>query len=161
MERREASVLINAPASLVYSMVSDITRMGEWSPECYRCRWIRGATGPKVGARFRGWNRFRWLKWARTSEVTAAEPGHRFGFRTIPNVVANDSFDWEYQFEPSDGGTRVAEKYVVLKPPPFWIRMATALAGRPDDMTEAMEETLARLKKAAEAAAGRERRSAA
>jgi hypothetical protein len=30
--------------------------MGELSPECRRCEWIAGATGPAVGARFKGTN---------------------------------------------------------------------------------------------------------
>src|SRR4051794_10055393 len=30
----DETVVVEAPALLLYEMVSDITRMGEWSPEC-------------------------------------------------------------------------------------------------------------------------------
>ncbi|MGB8503197.1 SRPBCC family protein, partial [Mycobacterium sp.] len=52
-----ANVHIDAPPLAVYRLVSDITRMGQWSPECYRCEWLDGATGATVDARFRGHNR--------------------------------------------------------------------------------------------------------
>lgn len=51
------TVEIAAAPDKVYAMVSDITRMGEWSPECVSCRWAKGATGPAVGARFKATNR--------------------------------------------------------------------------------------------------------
>ncbi len=47
------SIDIAAPPEKVYALVSDITRMGEWSPECRSCRWADEATGPTVGARFK------------------------------------------------------------------------------------------------------------
>ena len=53
----EVTIDVSAPPERVYGLISDITRMGEWSPECRRCEWIDGATGPAVGARFRGHNR--------------------------------------------------------------------------------------------------------
>ena len=53
----EARIEIEAAPLTVYELVSDITRMGEWSPECYRCEWLDGATTAAPGARFRGHNR--------------------------------------------------------------------------------------------------------
>ena len=46
------STVIDAPAELVYDLVADMPRMGEWSRECSTVEWIEGATGPAVGARF-------------------------------------------------------------------------------------------------------------
>ena len=42
----EVTIDVSAPPERVYGLISDITRMGEWSPECRRCEWIDGATGP-------------------------------------------------------------------------------------------------------------------
>src|SRR4051812_29945801 len=53
----EVSIEIEATPEDVYALVSDITRMGEWSPECRRCTWTKGASGPAVGARFRARNK--------------------------------------------------------------------------------------------------------
>ena len=50
----EVSVRMSAPPSVVWDLVSDVTRIGEFSPETFEARWIRGATGPEVGAQFKG-----------------------------------------------------------------------------------------------------------
>src|ERR1700752_2777029 len=74
-----ASIDIGAAPELVYDLVSDITRMGEWSPECTGGRWLGGATGPAVGARFKGTNKKR-LAWSTKSKVVVAQPGRCFTF---------------------------------------------------------------------------------
>ena len=56
-------------------MVSDVTRMGEWSPETIRCTWIDGATGPAVGARFKGTNRRGIFRWSTKPEIVVADRG--------------------------------------------------------------------------------------
>ena len=69
------SIEIAAPPAEVYALVSDITRMGEWSPECVRCTWTKGATGPAVGARFKAANKGgRGPAWRNTPVVTVADP---------------------------------------------------------------------------------------
>ena len=55
-QRREVSRVIAAPADVLYAMVSDLSRMGEWSPENVGGRWRRGS-GPTVGGRFKGRNK--------------------------------------------------------------------------------------------------------
>jgi uncharacterized protein YndB with AHSA1/START domain len=47
-----ATTTIAAPIGEVYAAVTDMTRIGEWSPECTSCRWLGDATGPVVGAEF-------------------------------------------------------------------------------------------------------------
>ena len=47
-----AEIDIAAPPEAVWDLISDVTRMGDWSPECYRCTWLDGGTGPRAGARF-------------------------------------------------------------------------------------------------------------
>ncbi|MEX1007732.1 MAG: SRPBCC family protein [Acidimicrobiia bacterium] len=72
---------VDAPAEQVWTMVSDVTRMGEWSPENVGGTWLGGATGPQPGARFRGTNRNGTKKWNTVATVVDAEPGRRFSFR--------------------------------------------------------------------------------
>lgn len=55
-------------------MVSDVTRMGEWSPVCRACWWDEGA-GPRVGAWFTGRNELPERTWETRSVMVAAEPG--------------------------------------------------------------------------------------
>src|SRR4051812_33266481 len=93
----EIATSVAAPPERVYALISDITRMGEWSPEATGGHWQRGANGPAVGARFRGTNRKGWRRWSTVNTVTAAEPGRQFAFRTTfgPLKVA----DWGYRIE--------------------------------------------------------------
>ena len=46
------TIHVSVPPDDLYEMVSDVTRMGEWSPVCRECWWDEGA-GPHVGAWFK------------------------------------------------------------------------------------------------------------
>ena len=72
---------IAAPAATVWALVSDLPRMGEWSPENRGGQWVKGATGPVPGARFKGENRNGDKSWSTDAKVVDAEPGRRFSFR--------------------------------------------------------------------------------
>ena len=50
----EVSVWMDAPPAEVWDLVSDVTRIGEFSPETFEAKWTRGSTGPEVGAYFAG-----------------------------------------------------------------------------------------------------------
>ena len=45
---------MDAPPAEVWDLVSDVTRIGEFSPETFEAKWTRGSTGPEVGAYFAG-----------------------------------------------------------------------------------------------------------
>ena len=67
------SIEIVAPAEVVWALVSDLTRMPEWSPETTKVEWTGGSTGPSVGATFKGSNRMgprRWSTSCRSSPPT-------------------------------------------------------------------------------------------
>ena len=91
----EASLHVEAPPEVLYALVADVTRMGEWSPETVRAEWVEGATAPVVGARFRGHNKRR-AGWKTTCTVTVAEPGRQFAFEVGKGETA-----WRYSFAPS------------------------------------------------------------
>jgi len=57
---------IAATPNAVYALLADVTRMGEWSTECVRCRWLGAVTEPRVGARFHGTSRNGWHRWSTT-----------------------------------------------------------------------------------------------
>jgi len=88
-------------------MVSDITRMGEWSPETTSGAWIKGASGPAIGARFKGDNRNGTKTWSIVCEVTACEPGVSFAFDAMAGPVRYAN--WRYDFETTPAGTVVTE----------------------------------------------------
>jgi uncharacterized protein YndB with AHSA1/START domain len=151
----EVSIEIAATPETVYGLVSDITRMGDWSPECVRCSWTKGATGPAAGARFRATNKGRrGPAWFNTPAVTVAEPGHEFAFnRNGPGI---GSYTWRYVMEPTANGTRVTESFDAerpLGPAMTWVTEKwTGSTDRDADLHRGMTETLTRLKAAAERA---------
>jgi uncharacterized protein YndB with AHSA1/START domain len=148
-QRGRASIDIAAPPEVVYDLISDITRMGEWSPECYRCEWIDGANAPTKGVRFRGYNRRGPLRWERTAVVVTAERGREFTFTTVNDRTGRDETHWQYTMEPTPLGTQLTESFQFL-----WCSLANKAAEmflpRGHQVTRGIEETLRRIKSAAE-----------
>ena len=146
-------IVIDASAEQIYGLVAEITRMGEWSPECERVEWEDGATGPAAGAKFVGHNRggpFGLMRWSRHGRVLTAEPGREFAF--VTEEGGRESTVWRYRFDPAKGGTRVTESYEV-KRIPAWARIVDVPTNRHRELLAAMRHTLAHLKTAAEALA--------
>jgi len=105
------SVEVAANADEAWRLVSDLPRMGELSPENVGGRWLAGATGPAVGARFQGDNRRGWRRWSTQVEVTESEPGRRFAFdvSSLRLPVAT----WAYDVVPAgDRACTVTETWV-------------------------------------------------
>ena len=98
--RGQQSIEISATPEHVYGVVSDLTRMGELSPECRRVEWLNGATGPTPGARFVGHDRGGPVTWSREGRVVAAKQGTEFCVRG-PNGAANNSTTWTYRMTPT------------------------------------------------------------
>ena len=141
---------IDAPADELYALVSDVERMGEWSPENVGGRWLGGASGPKVGARFAGANRRGWRRWSTTCTVIAAEPGRKFAFEVAFAGVSVSR--WSYEFQPDGDATRVTETWTDLRP--GWFSLAAkpvmGLADIRVHNQKNIERTLANLTEAAE-----------
>lgn len=141
---------IAAPAELVWSMVSDVTRMGEWSPENESAEWLGGATGPQPGAKFRGTNRNGKKKWDTVAKIADADPGRRLSFHVT--AAGLKVAEWRYELEPTSGGCRITETWIDER------GRVAKLLGKPvsgvDDRAPhnrlGMEQTLERLKAAAE-----------
>jgi hypothetical protein len=155
--RRTDSVSIDIAASpeSVYDLVSDITRMGDWSPECYECTWTKGATGPAVGARFKAKNKGgRGPSWFNTPVVTVADRGREFTFnRSGPGI---GSYTWRYTMQATPNGTTLTESFDAerpLGPTMTWLTMKwVGSEDRDADLHEGMLTTIARIKTAAESA---------
>jgi hypothetical protein len=146
----EARIEINAAPLTVYQLVSDITRMGEWSPECYRCEWLDGATTAVPGARFRGHNRLGKIRWHTDAIITAADPGQDFAFTTLHKDGREETV-WRYRIRHLGAGTEVIESYQFL-----WCPVANRIAELPiprdKQLRRGIHETLNRIKTAAEQA---------
>ena len=143
---------MDAPADQIWELVSDVTRIGRYSPETFEAVWVEPATGPAVGAKFRGhvkrngWGPTYWT----TCTVTECEPGRAFlsgvGNGDVPLST------WGYRLEPSaTGGTDVTESFALK--PNFGLRLYWALLGWSRGKTNRndMRTTLERIKAEVEA----------
>lgn len=144
----EAHVLISVPPAAVYALIGDVTRIGEWSPECERCEWLDDATGPAVGARFRGHNRLGILRWQTTCVVTTAEVGREFAFSVVHDN-GRDETHWRNQLRPDGSGTAVVETYEFVWCPIVY-RVSEMLVPRDRQLRCGIRQTLDRIKSAAE-----------
>jgi hypothetical protein len=149
---REVEIWIDAPLNLVYELISNITNIGSWSPECYKNEWTRGSTAPVAGAYFRGYNKWKNFQWSREVRIEAAEQGQEFAFRTLPTFFYRDSTLWRYILKPQNGGTHVTESFALTEAS-FLIRLLEDKTSRQDDTQKNMQKTLERLKAHAEAIA--------
>lgn len=102
------SIVVAQTPEVVYEMVADVTRMGEWSPICKACWWDPGDSA-KVGAWFTGRNELPERTWETRSRVVAAEPGREFAF-----VVGGSWVRWGYSFVAVEGGTQITESWEFL-----------------------------------------------
>jgi len=106
-----ATVTMSAPADKIWNLIADVRNTGRFSPEVFESEWLDGATGPTLGARFRGHvrrNEIGPVYWT-TCRVTACEPGREFGFDVL--VGDKPANTWHYRLTPVDGGTEVTESF--------------------------------------------------
>ena len=145
-EAGSASIEIDAAPDTVWQLVADITRMGEWSPECWRAHWDDGATGPAVGAHFHGYNRAGTFEWDAPCIVTECEPGKLFAFE-VPRG-GDPVTRWRFEFTPTASGTLLTESFdaPLLNVP----GARSNFEGRYEMLRKAIGKTIANIKAAAE-----------
>jgi uncharacterized protein YndB with AHSA1/START domain len=143
----EVDVLVAAAPHTVWALVADVTRIGEWSPECVWARWVEDDAGagdvpgsgrapadvprlarPVVGARFVGQQRRRDVQWKSMSVVTEVEPGRSFAWAV--GDPAAPAATWRFDLFPEAGGTRLVQR-AVLGPGPS--RLSQVIAQHPHD----------------------------
>lgn len=144
------TVHIDAPVGEVWRLVSDVTRIGEFSPETFEAEWLGGATGPEVGARFRGHvkrNQKGPTYWSQC-EVTTCDVDRSFGFAVL--VGGQPSNNWRYDLEPSGDGTDVTESFQLADALPNKLYWAVLGRWRGQTNRDGMRTTLERMKKVLE-----------
>ena len=151
-ESTEVSVDVKASPAAVYEMVSDLPRMGRWSPECTRCDWLGGATAAVPGAKFKGRNRRGPRRWSTTGTVVSARPGEELSF-DITSVFGLPVARWTYRITANgEGGSTVVEQWDDRRNGLMKVlgRLATGVADRKEHNTAGMRATLDRIKAEAE-----------
>jgi len=145
------TVTMHAPPERIWDLVSDVTRIGRYSPETFEAEWVDGATGPAVGARFRGHvkRNGRGPTYWTTCTVTECEPGRSFAFGV--GSEAKPLNTWGYRLEPSADGTAVTESFTLTPTLPLRIYWALFGWSRGKTNRRGMERTLEAIKAEVEA----------
>ncbi len=143
----QTQIDINAPVAKVWALISDFSRMPQWSPQCRLMKTL----GPlRQGTRTFNINRRNRLFWPTTCTVTEVIPEKKLAFR----VNANGTI-WSYELEPTDVGTRVVESRHAENGVKAISNLSVnaLLGGVPNferELVEGMNASLARIKAAAE-----------
>ncbi len=147
----EETVHIEAPAEVVYQLVSDLPRMGEWSPENRGGQWLDGGAG-RVGDRFEGHNKIGDREWSVVCQVTRAEPASEFQF--VTGDPDSPFVRWSYRLEGSNPTTLTEVWDVEQLPPTLADAPPDRLAGRAQQVGDSLRQTLTGIKESAEKEAG-------
>jgi uncharacterized protein YndB with AHSA1/START domain len=146
------TVHMAAPPERVWSLVSDVTRIGRYSPETFEAQWLDGARGPAVGARFRGHvkrNGKGPVYWT-TCTVTECVPNQTFAFG-VGSPGKPPLNVWRYDIAAAGDGSDVTESFALRPTPP--LRLYWALLGwaRGKTNRDGMRTTLERIRDEVEA----------
>jgi uncharacterized protein YndB with AHSA1/START domain len=138
---------INAPVAAVWDLVSDFSRMPEWSPQC---RLMKPFGPVAAGTRTLNLNRRGWLFWPTTSTLTEVVPQQKLAFRVDGNRAV-----WTYELQPTATGTRLVESRHAESglSPVSTVLQDKVLGGVEDferELLDGMNASLARIKAAAE-----------
>ena len=147
----EDSILIDAPVETVWSLVSDVCRMPDWSPQVDSTRLRDGFENVALGAQFTNRNSAGDLVWTTHAEVVRFEPEREIAFRVEENWVI-----WSFTLVAQDGGTLLTQR----RDAPDGIsdlslELTNGFMGGvevfTDSMRAGMRETLTKIKEQAEA----------
>jgi uncharacterized protein YndB with AHSA1/START domain len=144
-----AEAVVAAPPARVWALLSEVSRLSEWSPELV---WMvplkRG--GLRLGQWYLGINRRKGVVWPTRSVIALLEPGRRVAWDVKTNGAR-----WIWELEPQGEGTRVVHRRPVPKRLTFVSNAFARVflhgnARHADELEEGMAQTVARLKAAAE-----------
>lgn len=145
------SVVVHVDPARLYALISDVTRMGEWSPQCRACWWDDG-DGPTVGGWFTGRNETPERTWETRSQVVAATPDREFAWE-----VNNGWVRWGFTLTPEGPNTRLTESWTFLPKgiagfhDRYGADAENQIAIRTQAATDGIPATLAAIKRSAEA----------
>jgi uncharacterized protein YndB with AHSA1/START domain len=141
----KATISLDASPAQVWALVTDVARMGEWSPQVVRTFVLGGPV--RLGTRFVNINHQGWKHWPTSAKVVRFTPHRDFAFRITENRTV-----WSFQLEPTaDGGTRITHR---RETPDGISTVSNALVGAflggqetfVPELLEGMSRTLERIK---------------
>ena len=144
-----AEAVVDAPAEKVWSVLTDLSRMSEWSPELMTMVPLKRG-GLRLGQWYLGINRRKGVIWPTRSVIAELEPGRSLAWDTRTSGAR-----WIWELVPDGDRTRVVHR----RPVPKALTMVSNVfapaflggsAGHADDLEAGMAQTVSRLKAAVE-----------
>ncbi|WP_149359695.1 SRPBCC family protein [Lolliginicoccus suaedae] len=140
----EATIDTTARPAKVWSVVSDLPRMNQWSPQTRKTFVLGGEI--REGSLAFNINQRGILFWPTRAKVVEFEPNKKIAFRILDNNSV-----WSYTLEPQGEGTRIVERREAprgtYKISQFLIK--TFLGGNDtfeQELIDGMNQTLERIK---------------
>ncbi len=135
---------VQSTPAQVWQVLTDVTRIGEWSHECRTAQWLGGADQAAVGARFRGTNKARFARWSRPCTISVLDSARRFTYRTNGGLMG-DATEWTFTLEPTDRGCRITQSCEIISLPRAAEWAISKMLPEHVDRTQALREDLERL----------------
>ena len=130
------SRLIPADPMTTYDVISDITTIGQRSPETHAAKWITH------GKKFKGYNHIGPLyRWSTVCKVTEDTPGRAFAF----DVAWPSKTGWRYDLSAVEDGTEVTLTMTKMQPqaaPVLAIQRMVGVHDRAGHLRAGMQKTL-------------------
>lgn len=102
----EDSIDIAASAEVVWSLVSDVCRMPQWSPQVSSTRLRSGFETVEIGTEFTNRNEEGELTWTTHGEIVRWEPGKEIAFKIQENWVV-----WSFLVQAkAEGRTELTQR---------------------------------------------------
>ncbi|GAA1791455.1 SRPBCC family protein [Nocardioides hankookensis] len=143
-----AEAVVAAPPERVWALLTDFSRMPEWSPELVRMVPLKRG-GLRVGQWYLGINRRRAAVWPTRNVVALLEPGRLLAWDTTSSGAR-----WIWELAPAAEGTLVVHRRPVPRRLTRMSRLFAPLAlggsaGHADELEAGMVQTVDRLREAA------------
>ncbi len=151
--RVDVEVIVGKDPAAVWDLVTDVTRIGEWSPECVGASWLDGGTA-RPGARFEGQNRAPGgFEWTTSCVVTEAVRPSAFEWVVLDSAAdpKRPGSTWRYELVAGEPGQTIVRHSFVHGPGETGVTMAlqdnpdqaaALLQGRLDKLREHMTVTI-------------------
>ncbi|GLY50343.1 hypothetical protein Lesp01_39990 [Lentzea sp. NBRC 102530] len=138
------STWVPVPPARLYEIVSDVSRIGLWSPTASEVSYDDGA-GPRPGAWFSGHNKRGERAWVSRSQVLTARPGAEFAF--VVGGLDEGIVRWRWTFHADGAGSVVTQEWQLLRMDPLLGATHGEVVGLRDEMVASVETTLIALAK--------------
>ncbi|MDP9181410.1 MAG: SRPBCC family protein, partial [Actinomycetota bacterium] len=154
-----ASATVSCTVEQAWRLIADVTRIGEFSPECVAAGWLGDLREPRVGARFEGTSCKTVgedvLLWVRPCTVLVAAYGRAFGYVVGDRYDGSPAGRWDYVLDATEGGCRISLSFrhaadglsgLRLLADADPVHAVDVVASRCAELRLGMEQTLSRMK---------------